>query len=105
MENIWKAGFIGLLVIAGLGLVMAGLSETPVQEEDCSDGVCDLEVEQETEETVDDESLCSGGCGEKLGSCGADCGCGCQKQSCDSLGCEKSICGGDCPRALGCGCN
>lgn len=93
MENTWKIGFLGLLVLAGTGLVMAELVGQGVKDS--------ATVGEKTITAGLDGATCSGGCGQKLGSCGADCSCGCQKAA--------GTCTGDCGKALdacttGCGC-
>jgi|OM-RGC.v1.030367449 hypothetical protein len=101
MEEIWKVGFLGLLVIAGMGLVMAAYGGQ-------SDDV-DAEVLQEVVEGAfepDASDLCPDGCGNDLGTCGSDCGCGCQATQRDLCegGCGLSACGDSCPRTASCGC-
>lgn len=99
MESKWKIGFLGLLVVAGLGLVMAGVGQ---EDTGCNDDLCGLSVEEKAEEA----EICFGGCGNETGTCGADCDCGCQKiePACSSGKCGSETCGGDCPKSLGCGC-
>jgi hypothetical protein len=113
MEQIWKLGFLGLLVLAGSGLVLAGVSQSGAVAKSAA-----------VDASVD---YCPGGCGKEAGSCGPDCTCGCQDGKCDggcgnaagscgpdcACGCQNGSCGGGCGKTQdagqkscggGCGC-
>jgi hypothetical protein len=111
MEQIWKIGFLSLLVLAGVGLVVAysGQAANKVAKQNSvSDGVTDIcpgGCGKAAGSCGPDCTCgcqggkCAGGCGEAAGSCGPDCDCGCQNGSCNG-GCGQKSCGGGC----GCGC-
>ena len=115
MENIYKTGFLSLLVIAGVGMVMAAYGSQGEAQQSAVPGL------QSPDKTVDsglETDLCPGGCGKEAGSCGADCTCGCQDAVFGSqstvLGTEDpgpKTCTGGCGMAAGscgadctCGC-